>query len=388
MRRRVAVVLLACAALGATACGASSKSAVVKRPDVVKVADDGDLAEVDDTIDEACQIPEDAGSDPSDQSTPEPGPEAGQEPAPELAADPGQEASGEGDDVADLAAEGGAEAWDETFAEGAVEAGPETVDDAGPDGPHDLGLDLSDGCPNPPPLGTSVPLHVLFLGNSYTYVNDLPGTFAGVATAAGRQVSVSSIAHGSWTLGAPPNDFVDDAATTSTLAAGGWDVVILQEQSQIPSIPDYVTSSTLPAAKTLDARAHAGSPCERTMMFETWGRRDGGAQCMGECSAAFADFDAMQDVLTASYQQVAVALGAEVAPVGEAWRIARHAHPEIELFQADGSHPTAAGTYLAACVFYGRIFGASPVGIAPPGGIPQPEALQAAADAALWPASY
>ena len=378
-KRRWTVVLLAGAVLGAAACGSSSKRAVAGHVDVAHDVDDGEFAEVDDAIDEACLFPE---VGPPDVSIPESGPEDGQDAEPDVATDPQPEVQ---DDDLDAAAEPGAEAWDETLAEGAVEPGLETVDDAGPEGPHDLGLDLPDGCPNPPPLGTAVPLHVLFLGNSYTYVNDLPGTFAAVAAAAGRLVSVSSIAQGSWTLGAPPNDFVDDATTTSTLASGGWDVVILQEQSQIPSIPDYIVSSTLPAAKTLDARAHAGSPCERTMMFETWGRRDGGQQCMGECSAPFADFDAMQDVLTASYQQVATALGAEVAPVGEAWRIVRHANPEIELFNGDGSHPTPAGTYLAACVFYGRIFGNSPVGIAPPGGIAEPEVLQAAADAALWP---
>jgi hypothetical protein len=37
--------------------------------------------------------------------------------------------------------------------------------------------------------------------------------------------------------------------------------------------------------------------------------------------------------------------------------------PAIALWQDDGSHPSAAGTYLAACVLYTRIFGATPVGI-------------------------
>jgi len=34
-----------------------------------------------------------------------------------------------------------------------------------------------------------------------------------------------------------------------------------------------------------------------------------------------------------------------------------------DLWQADGSHPTMTGTYLAACVFYASIFEQSPVGL-------------------------
>ena len=54
----------------------------------------------------------------------------------------------------------------------------------------------------------------------------------------------------------------------------------------------------------------------------------------------------------------------------------------IVLWQADGIHPTLAGTYLAACVLYARIFNASPAGIADTAGLPPDVAgmLQAIAD--------
>ena len=48
------------------------------------------------------------------------------------------------------------------------------------------------------------------------------------------------------------------------------------------------------------------------------------------------------------------------APVGPAWSIAVKEHPELSLWQEDGSHPTGTGTYLAACVFYAVIFHESP----------------------------
>lgn len=48
--------------------------------------------------------------------------------------------------------------------------------------------------------------------------------------------------------------------------------------------------------------------------------------------------------------------GGAVALAGEAWRLSRATHPEIQLYQADGHHPSVAGTYLTACVFYLTLF--------------------------------
>ena len=51
---------------------------------------------------------------------------------------------------------------------------------------------------------------------------------------------------------------------------------------------------------------------------------------------------------------------APVAPVGYAWLTAWLQNPQLDLWQADGSHPTEQGTYLAACVFYAVLFRQSP----------------------------
>ena len=69
------------------------------------------------------------------------------------------------------------------------------------------------------------------------------------------------------------------------------------------------------------------------------------------------------------------------ARVGDAWADVRTNHPEIELYQSDGSHPSVEGTYLAACVFYGALFQKSPVGAAKLGvSATEAAVLQAAAD--------
>jgi hypothetical protein len=50
-------------------------------------------------------------------------------------------------------------------------------------------------------------------------------------------------------------------------------------------------------------------------------------------------------------------------PVGLAWQRFLSKHDEPVLHDQDQSHPTLAGSYLAACVFFSVLFKESPVGI-------------------------
>ena len=77
-----------------------------------------------------------------------------------------------------------------------------------------------------------------------------------------------------------------------------------------------------------------------------------------------------QTTITEAYTAIAKELGAMVVPVGVAWQtfLRRHAHPVLH--DRDDSHPTPAGSYLAACVFFAVMFRESPVGIeADPAGL-------------------
>lgn len=96
----------------------------------------------------------------------------------------------------------------------------------------------------------------------------------------------------------------------------------------------------------------------------------------------------MQDLLLSAYRKAATDDGAVLVPVGEAWRSARASYPSIVLFQSDGSHPSVAGTYLSACVFYVALTGhAVPSSAAVPGGVDPGDAthLRAVALAVAMP---
>ena len=208
-----------------------------------------------------------------------------------------------------------------------------------------------------PAPGAIPPLRVLFVGNSYTSVNDLPATFAALAGAGGFEVRTGIAAPGGWTL-------AQHAASAETLAAirgNRWHWVVLQEQSVVPAVARERDERMLPAVRALarEIAAVGGAP----LLYMTWGRRD------GLPSAGYGDYAALQRALSGAYLGIARELGIGVAPVGLAWNDARSRAPEIALWQADGSHPTVQGTYLAACVFYAAILRRSPVGVAYAGGL-------------------
>jgi hypothetical protein len=78
----------------------------------------------------------------------------------------------------------------------------------------------------------------------------------------------------------------------------------------------------------------------------------------------------MQTHISVAYYDIARELHTPVAPVGQAWQQVCRSHPEIELWQPDGSHPTVAGTYLAACVLHATLFHASPENLRYTAGLP------------------
>ena len=56
------------------------------------------------------------------------------------------------------------------------------------------------------------------------------------------------------------------------IADGGWDYVVLQEQSTAPAMPTgQVAREVYPAARTLDSLVHAASPDARVIFYMTWG---------------------------------------------------------------------------------------------------------------------
>jgi hypothetical protein len=221
----------------------------------------------------------------------------------------------------------------------------------------------------PPP-----PLRVLFIGNSYTMVNDLPSTFTQLACSGGHRVEAGMAANGGWTLA----NHVASPETLSKLNDAKWDFVILQEQSQIPAQAAARTYGMYPAARQLVSKINATGA--HPIFFMTWAHGNGWPE------SNLPDFASMQAQLAVGYQSIANELRVPVAPVGIAWSATRALAPNLQLWQGDESHPAVTGTYLAACVFYATLFRQSPAGLTYIAGLPSADAItlqQVAADTVL-----
>jgi len=197
------------------------------------------------------------------------------------------------------------------------------------------------------------PLRALFVGNSYTSVNDLPSMVGELAAAAGgRRFEAVQECPGGATL----KQHWDSGQDVALLDGSRFDWMVLQDQSQEPSFPVSVLETDLyPYVTQLDAAARSAGA--RTLLFLTWARQAGDPE-----NVPGDTYDAMQDRVVVGYETIAARLHLPVAPVGIAWRAALGARPDLSLWQADGSHPTVAGTYLAACTFYELLFARSPAG--------------------------
>jgi hypothetical protein len=201
-----------------------------------------------------------------------------------------------------------------------------------------LFLLLAAGLAAPEPSKAPEPLRVLFVGNSYTYFNNAPEMFAALARAAqpGREVRTEMVVAGGETL----LGLWERSSARQAIRDSKWDYVVLQEQSRLGEAlwgGQFVINAPRLlrwGAGLFDAEIRRARA--RTVLMQTWARRGG--------------LESHQPSLDHAFDSVAGDVGALIAPVGRAWQRARQAHPTIELYAPDGSHPAPAGSYLLACV--------------------------------------
>lgn len=196
-------------------------------------------------------------------------------------------------------------------------------------------------------------LDVFFLGNSYIYYNTLPELVSGISSAmeSGPFVRTGHHLHGGYSL----RRHLDDCDVRDEIGVGvdgtPHDYVVVQEHSRL-GVPYADEGGTL------------GDPGPfREAAAEVVGIvRELGAQPLFYMTWAKEAYPNQSDALADAYVSAGNTLGVPVAPVGLAWARVRAEHPDIVLFHPDGSHPSPAGSYLAACVFYAVLTGTSPVG--------------------------
>jgi hypothetical protein len=220
---------------------------------------------------------------------------------------------------------------------------------------------------------------ILFVGNSYVFVNDVPARYRAMAEVTGPvPLRLESTVMGGYRLIQHATDAASEGTPiarwlrTGTAEETAFDVVVLQEQSQISGFPESNAErmNSLRGASMLASLARAKGI--DVVLYLTWGRERGDETNPG----LFPSFTVMQDRLDEGYRAMAARLRSEgshvrIAPVGAAFRVvhaqaAMAGDPTVEgtafdaLYEADGSHPSARGAYLAATVILATITGLDP----------------------------
>ena len=157
---------------------------------------------------------------------------------------------------------------------------------------------------------------VLFIGNSYTYTNNMPQMITDIALSFGDTLNYDSSLLG----GATFNIHSTNSQTLNKISQQQWDYVVLQAQSQEPSFsPWQVSQDTYPYAEILVDSIYANSICTEPLFFMTWGRKYGDQQ---NCAAypPICTYLGMQKRLRESYLEMAFYDSASCAPVGMAWK--------------------------------------------------------------------
>jgi hypothetical protein len=267
-------------------------------------------------------------------------------------------------------------------------------------------------------------IRVMFVGNSFTFVNDLPGRLTAIAQSLGKTVESNLSAIGGYNL---YSQLPEADPTTAALLAEEWDFIVLQDYSMLGTVQNARSIYFAPAVKSfLTYKKKA-----KVVMYSTWGYVNGSngticpetdvpqafplgtldqltqPSCLppvnnNDWEESTAGFDCMSYSVSRAYLS-ARELGADlVAPCGEAWQVVRMSKavpqscallidkqyaspPPIKLPITDvvhkdtsdimlylttdagvDKHPSPAGQYLNALVFYSLLFNFSAVGAAIP----------------------
>ena len=189
--------------------------------------------------------------------------------------------------------------------------------------------------------GLAHPAKVLFIGNSFTARNNLPGLIAQLAATRGITLQHELISAGGSSLRRHWNA----GEALATINTRRFESVVLQEQSTLPIKNPERMHETV---RLFDHAIQAAGA--KTVLYLTWARLTAPDS---------------QAAITDAYTRIGQELGATVIPVGAVWQSFLRQHDRPILHDRDGSHPSLAGSYLAACVFLAALFHQTAAGAVP-----------------------
>ena len=196
---------------------------------------------------------------------------------------------------------------------------------------------------------------VLFIGNSFTFYNDMPKMVDSLARKQKwikNPLAIESVVKGGQRL----SGHLADKRLYKALDKGDWDFVVVREQSSEPALSTAdVIEKVYPNAQRLDSLIKATNPKAKVVYYMTWGHKYGFREDMPDYPM-INTYEGMQERLITTYLEMTYANDGICAPVGMAWRTVRHERPNLILYKDDSYHPSKLGSYLAANVIFTTMF--------------------------------
>lgn len=203
------------------------------------------------------------------------------------------------------------------------------------------------------------PVRVLFVGNSLTYVNNMPRLLHALAAVQPGKLAITT---NTWAApGGSLEQRWSDGHVAKALADGHWDVLVLQERTaEVACLTS--AASRRPASCRISERVYhqfaklAAANGTRVLLLSTWGMDRGRRARRGNSMRG-------QDRLDAAFETLAARLRADdgakvdVVPAGHALRAWADEREDPTVVFPDGLHPSVAASLVIAAQIYHAITG-------------------------------
>ncbi|HIP31831.1 MAG TPA: PKD domain-containing protein [Crocinitomicaceae bacterium] len=194
------------------------------------------------------------------------------------------------------------------------------------------------------------PVKILFIGNSYTHMNEMPKMLQKMVDKAGKEVIIerNTESGGSFEIHSKRPDLYQ------AINKRKWDYVILQGFSREMSYSkEHIDSASVPFLNQITDSIYANNACTNVLFYMTWGYDEGFLD-----REEINSYEKMADSIERGYSYLGEVYNVPVVPVGMVWKQVKKVGT-IDLYAPDRAHPSRKGSYLIATTFYNAIFGES-----------------------------
>lgn len=197
------------------------------------------------------------------------------------------------------------------------------------------------------------PMNVLFIGNSYTHMHDMPKLFEKIAISKNVKINVEMSAKSSHTFQMHCNR----PEMFEKINSKNWDYIVIQGFSR-ELMYDYtqIDTASIPYFNRILDSIYANNPCTNILLYMTWGYKNG-SELLPETDS----YLKMTERVANGYKYLSNIYNLPIVPVGDVWKFVREKYPNLNLYMPDDQHPTLTGSFLVACTFYSAIFKSSPL---------------------------